>query len=1178
MKRKWEQERARTSHAVMDDFDVFLNHRGPDVKATFVAHLEEALRCAGFRPFLDARSLMKGNPALQSIDQALDVANVHVAVVSKRYAESKYCLKELVAMMRSGKPVIPVFYGVEPVDLRWVENGPFAEAFEKHKSRGRTETKMQEWRDALQALSEITGFRSADYKRDEALLKRDVVNEVSRLTPSNQPVEVEQFRVGLEGSVSRCIQMLEDMGAGPGMLGLVGMGGIGKTTLAREIYNHFVAQRRFKHMTFLEIHRDSSTFNAEVRPTQSMDLRKQLLWDLLSIQDNSSKSNYSSWFQKLSTLGPVFIAVDDVHKFGQFEELIPLTSVLHPESRIIVTSRDRGVLNSVAGKSKLNHHVFDVCPLKWKEANVLFNWHAFQAKEAVKGYESVAKDVVRACSGVPLALKVVGSSLFDKQLDGDLETIWREAVVELRKNRDVMDVLRWSYDNLPESEKYMFLDITCLFTRKRGEEAFAYWRSCKDCMSCGGVRAPCTSLRNLISKNLVMSIKDHGLRDIFEVHDLLKELGQEIGMRTKRYFVNGRDAEAIVIKNQGSKNTMGLNLEGSKVQEFEAENFTSMPNLHYLQLPRGCKVSGDFRSMPRELRWLQWQGMPYTHVPRGLNLSLLTELDFSESTSLAELWTKSNNTLESCSNLRLLNLILCKSITRLPDSMGQSIQVLWLSGCEKLEMLPPSIQHLKGLKDLFLIGCKSLKALPDCIGALSNLEHLYAYGCTSLQGLPTSIGLLSSLQTLYIDANPRCRISSEDIGIGSAWTRLQDLNLENRCGLGSRLDYDAMKSLERLTLQDSALTELPESMGKLIRLQYLDIKCERLQCLPNAIGDLKMLKTLQLSQCHSLTRLPKSLGAISSLEFLNIANCAIRKLPKSLGLLSNLEGFWISDCNNLHKLPSSIRFLQSLKDFKSVGCGSREAMGASSTGLQHLLECGALQYLRIQDSTFTEVVESLGQSVPLDQLTVGCERVQCLPNSFGYLKKLRTLELSGCLHLTRLPKNLGAITSLMSLTIRCCPIRKLPRSIGLLSQLLELEIIGCKNLEKLPRAIGLLSQLQTLRVTGCKNLEKLPTSIRKLHSLKDFKLKDCGSIEAMGALTTLQGLPIWGSTSITELPASLGIVSTLLVFSKRWFSGYDFCLRRYGTLQVLEEDKSGFLKAGQHKVSGKIALLRGVHN
>ena len=156
-----------SSAATNVEYDVFLNHRGPDVKAGFMAHLDEALRTAWLNPFLDKKSLRKGDPAFSSIDAALEVAKVHVAVVSKGYAESKYPLTELVAMMRSGKPVIPVFYGVEPADLRWVEreNGPFAAAFERHKSK-RTWEQVQEWRDVLRKLADITGFcfRLTDYK------------------------------------------------------------------------------------------------------------------------------------------------------------------------------------------------------------------------------------------------------------------------------------------------------------------------------------------------------------------------------------------------------------------------------------------------------------------------------------------------------------------------------------------------------------------------------------------------------------------------------------------------------------------------------------------------------------------------------------------------------------------------------------------------------------------------------------------------------------------------------------------------------------------------------------------------------------------------------------------------------------------------------------------------------
>ena len=135
------------------------------MKAGFVAHLDEALRAAGLNPFLDKASLRKGHPAFTSIEGALEVAKIHVAVVSKGYAESKYCLNELVAIMRSGKPVVPVFYDVEPAQVRCVESGPFAAAFEKHKSK-RTMEQVEEWRDALGKLAGITGirFRLSDYK------------------------------------------------------------------------------------------------------------------------------------------------------------------------------------------------------------------------------------------------------------------------------------------------------------------------------------------------------------------------------------------------------------------------------------------------------------------------------------------------------------------------------------------------------------------------------------------------------------------------------------------------------------------------------------------------------------------------------------------------------------------------------------------------------------------------------------------------------------------------------------------------------------------------------------------------------------------------------------------------------------------------------------------------------
>ena len=109
--------------------------------------------------------MKKGDHDFNAIDKVLEVARVHVVVVTRRYAESKYSLSELVVMLGSGKPVIPIFYDVEPGQLRRVDKGVFSAAFRKHRRR-ETEERVQDWEGALCKLAGITAFifRTSDYE------------------------------------------------------------------------------------------------------------------------------------------------------------------------------------------------------------------------------------------------------------------------------------------------------------------------------------------------------------------------------------------------------------------------------------------------------------------------------------------------------------------------------------------------------------------------------------------------------------------------------------------------------------------------------------------------------------------------------------------------------------------------------------------------------------------------------------------------------------------------------------------------------------------------------------------------------------------------------------------------------------------------------------------------------
>lgn len=160
-------------HNCCSHFEVFINHRGPDVKKGLATRLNNCLEGHGLRVFLDDPALERGEWITPQIEGAIRTASVHVAIFSPGYAESSWCLDELVMMLDSSTTIIPVFYNVSPSELRWTrgEKGVYAAGLQRFEDKRASDSEprynsstIEKWRNALSNVSYISGFELSAYK------------------------------------------------------------------------------------------------------------------------------------------------------------------------------------------------------------------------------------------------------------------------------------------------------------------------------------------------------------------------------------------------------------------------------------------------------------------------------------------------------------------------------------------------------------------------------------------------------------------------------------------------------------------------------------------------------------------------------------------------------------------------------------------------------------------------------------------------------------------------------------------------------------------------------------------------------------------------------------------------------------------------------------------------------
>ncbi|XP_059642494.1 disease resistance protein L6-like [Cornus florida] len=979
------------------EYEVFLSFRGSDTRYAFTDFLYTHLKCVGVRTFRDDNELRRGEEIGSELHKAISESQILIPIFSKNYASSKWCLRELAQMVdhkrTTGQLILPIFYDVEPSDVRH-QSGTYEEAFREHE-RCFDERTIVKWKEALKEVGALKGWevnKEADGYQGK-LIKDKIVPTVLFELKKNYMVLTENL-VGINHHENEMMRLLDVDSNDVRIVGIHGMGGIGKTTIAKFIYNKLLD-------CF-----DCSSFLADVRETvqQHMGgfgaLQNKLLTDTLKCQYDIPDVHRGitmikhSFFRK-----KVLIVLDDMDEKSQFDWLVGNCDWFGAGSRIIVTSRDKHVLNAL----KVNAS-YEPPFMNSAQSLQLFSMHAFRSKFPPKDYDTIAGEVASTAAGLPLALEVIGSFLSDKEF-----VVWEDTLKKLEKipHDEVEKKLRISYDALNSEQQQIFLDIACLFFGMDKATVFYMWDDCS--------YHPKTEFSVLCLMSLVKVGDSNELR----MHNQLKALGRKIvyeekipGKRSRLW--NHEEALDILEGRMGTEMVEALSLRfelGSRIKpRFTNEEFTKLLCLRYLRVD-GVDLSGDFENLFSQLRWLNWRGCPPYFKLTNFYMKNLVILDLSNS-GITEDWDGWNH-IKMANKLKVLQLANC-ALRRTPDfSSYASLEILILRRCESLVEIDQSIGNMKNLKILD-ISYSDIRRLPDEIWMLEKLEvidftcssylrgdipsnmgrlsslRFLSFRDTEIQSLPTSMGELSCLQTLNLGGCTELQSHPE---LPSSLRVLYVASIPNLTNL---------VNLQELHFVGGEYVEIPRDIGLLSKLEKLTLDSTNIRTLPKEIGDFSQLKVLNVRLCDDLQCI---LGLPSSLVDLSLALCdSLERLP-DLSNLKNLLKFSLNTCVGL----TEVQGLGNLESLTSLDINACDKL-ANLEKMRDLSNLKKLEILCITDCLELLVIQGLDKLESLKYLDLhDCENLLEI-EGLDALESVEVLNLSGCTSLGTKPNPPNAHT------------------------------------------------------------------------------------------------------------------------------------------------------------------------
>ncbi|XP_050131178.1 disease resistance protein RPV1-like isoform X16 [Malus sylvestris] len=835
-------------------YDVFLSFRGEDTRTNFTDHLYHALVRNGINTFIDCH-LTKGEEISPALLQAIEESRISIIVLSEKYVSSRWCLDELVHILECRKSrqqiVWPVFYKVDPSHVR-NHTGSFGEAFTELECKFKdNKKKILAWRSAVKEAANLSGYplKKEDY---EATLISNIVKDILLIVLDGTYLDEPKYQVGIQSCVQKVKDLLGVDGNGRRVVGIWGTSGIGKTTIAKAVYNAIA--HKFQGSCFLGDVRESSTSREgliQLQKTFLSTILRGTEWEIVNVHRRINLIKNRLRQKK------ILLILDDVDQLEQIKNWVDV-DCFGEGSRVIITTKDRSLLDFYGGQ-----WIYEVKKLEDDKALELFNWNAFEGNIPPGDYLSLARRAIAYAQGLPLALNIIGSHLRNKCIDR-----W-QAILDGYDSYDgepytiIEKILRKTYDAWDYGLQQVFLDIACFFNGENKDYVLQILGS-----STLNVRQDC--IKVLIEKAII-TIED----DQILMHDLLQKMGKQIvyeesptepGKRSRLWF--HEDVCHVLTANQGTKKIRSIVVELPKSDEIllNPESFLKMENLEIF-INRNANFSGRVDCLPNSLRWIDLGGQSKHTVDLNLSSNFhprnLVCFEVPHCSSIRQL-----NGFKNFAKLTRMNLSGCEFLEKIPDLCGSpNIRELYLSDCTSLVEVDDSVGFLDKLQFLVLSGCSKLTRFATRLG-LRSLRELYLNGCRRLESFPEIEGKKARRLQLSLNLSG-CKLSESDFLVPlDCWSELRELNL-------SRNNF----------------VSLPDCISEAVNLMKLSLRdCKTLREIPVLPPK---LESLHLDDCTSLEKIPK---LPPRLEVLTLCNCSglsgdeVAKL-----LVAKLENEWLNE-------------------------------------------------------------------------------------------------------------------------------------------------------------------------------------------------------------------------------------------------------------------------------------------